>query len=207
MERGADFRVAVAVLAVVLAIAAGIVAIRVHAAGGLGAALEDDRGLSVFRDWWRGDDRYGYAAEDCIDYAERLVEGPNPYEDEISSTGENFSETVGGNERGWSLNISKYSDERAAARALEGLHLLDEAGEACFPDEITVVTFPGAVNDGYGSGYIDRFEGEWEQSFSAVWRRGDELAGIDFWNSSRDDVSLWVRAEYERIRARVDVAP
>jgi hypothetical protein len=201
MERNADFKVALAVLAVVLAIVSAIVAIRVTAAGSLSEAFGEDGGLSAFRNWWSGDDDYD---DDCMEYAESLADGPYPYEEELSSRGEHMSETVDGYERGWSLNIRTYGDERAATRTLEGLRQMDGGFEACFPDEITAVNFPVAVIDGHGSGYAGMFEGEREQSLSAAWRRGHDVVEIDFWSSSADDVAAWVRAEYDEIRERVE---
>lgn len=197
MGRDSDrsFKIAAALLGAVIFGLVVIAAARIHAAGGIENALDDDRG-------WGGLP-YGERVDDCIAYAERLANGPNPWDGELSSSGDRQTETVDGHERGWSLNVSTYSDEAAAARALEVFRLLDSPeGAACSEDGVKLVAFPGSVPNGYGVGEISSDDGDSEQLFTAVWRENDRLMTLTLWTNSMADVSGWVRDELTIARER-----
>jgi hypothetical protein len=129
-RRDPTLMVALGILGLVLAGLGAIAALRINAEGGFDGLRG---GPASPGGWGFGDDP---DRGECIELAEALATGGNPWDGEVSTRDDSATETVDGVERGWSVHESRYGDSAAAESAFEALQVLDSPGmKACFQEE------------------------------------------------------------------------
>ena len=186
--------VALCLLGVVVVAIGAIAAVRINAEGGLDALGRDPEYP-----------RFAANQDDCLDLAEGLATGGNPWEGEIRTRDDGFTETINGVERGWSVHESTYTNRGAARSAFDSLKLAQSPEmKTCFMEELDILEFPGVVEDGYGTGERALDDGETGQVYYAVWQDAERLVSFTAYSTSSADISAWVRQEYERVRTEWD---
>jgi hypothetical protein len=140
----------------------------------------------------------GFGGQDCEQLAAEVAMAGHPWEEEVTSINDRGSEIVGGHERHWTVHHATYRNEDAAAEAFEAIERAQSPRlKECFSD----IEFPVEVEDGYGVGEVRDEPGLDRQAYFAAWLDGDRVVGFSAYTTSNDDISTWVREQYEEARA------